>query len=137
MHNVLSTVKTDLLMGVIRKTNTFRRRSLGNLLYSFDMAKFKFDVPAALDSATTYSRIKTLLEGENDFKKIDPKVNCTFDEPRHSCNIKGSQFTAALSVKAQDQKTSTVSIEVELPLALSLFKGKIQETIVKNIKKII
>lgn len=100
------------------------------------MAKFKFEVPAPLDSATTYSKIKTLLKGENDFKKFDPNVSCTFDEPGQTCNIKGRQFQADLQVKTSDSKSCTVTIEVEVPLALSLFKGKIQETIEKNLKRI-
>jgi hypothetical protein len=107
------------------------------------MLKFKFDLIAPLDSATTYSKIKGLLNGENDFKKFDPNVSCTFDEASHSCNIKGKQFNADLHVKTNAQntqpsspKSSTVTIEVEVPLALSLFKGKIQETIEKNLKRL-
>lgn len=101
------------------------------------MPKFKFELPAPQDSATTYSKIKTLLSGENDFKKYDSKVSCTFDEPGQACNIKGSQFKADLKVKANDAQSSTVFIEVEVPFALSLFKGKIQETIEKNLKRIL
>lgn len=105
------------------------------------MPKFKFELPAPLDSATTYSKIKGLLNGENDFKKFDPNVNCTFDEASQSCNIKGNQFSADLQVKTNDQnssnKSSTITIEVEIPLTLSLFKGKIKETIEKNLKRIL
>ena len=103
------------------------------------MAKFKFELPAPQDSATTYKKIKTLLTGENDFKKYDPKVACTFDEPSQSCNIKGTQFKADLKVNndTKNAKASTVAIEVELPFALSLFKGKIQDIIEKNLKRIL
>lgn len=94
-------------------------------------------MPAPLDSATTYSKIKTLLKGDNDFKKFDPHVSYTFDEPSQACNIKGKQFNADLSVKTNDAKNSTVTIEVEVPFALSLFKGKIQEAIEKNLKRIL
>lgn len=101
------------------------------------MPKFKFELPAPLDSATTYDRVKNLLNGENDFKKFDPKVSCTFDEASKTCNVKGSQFKANMQVLAKDPKSSTVSIEVEVPLALSLFKGKIQEALEKNLKRIL
>lgn len=103
------------------------------------MPKFKFDLLAPLDSATTYGKIKGLLNGENDFKKFDPNVCCTFDEASQTCNIKGKQFSADLHVKnnqPNNSKSSTVTIEVEVPLALSLFKGKIQETIEKNLKRL-
>ena len=127
-------------MRLIRKINTFRRRKELKRISSTDMPKFKFELPAPLDSATTYSKIKTLLNGENDFKKFDPNVNCTFDESSQTCNIKGKQFNADLRVKTgaltNNIQSSMVTIEVEVPFALSLFKGKIQEAIEKNLKRI-
>lgn len=101
------------------------------------MPKFKFELPASLDSATAYNKIKILLQGENDFKKFDPNVSCTFDESSQMCKLSGKQFNAELHVKNTSPKTSTVAIEVEVPLALSLFKGKIQEAIEKNLKRIL
>lgn len=101
------------------------------------MSKFKFEVPAPLDSASAYSKIKNLLSGENDFKKFDPKVSCSFDEGNKAVQIDGSQFKAQLTVQEKDAHSCGVAIEVEVPLALSFFKGKIQETIEKNIKKIL
>ena len=101
------------------------------------MPKFKFELPAPLDSANAYSKVKTLLTGENDFKKFDPKVSCTFDDPSKKCNVKGSQFSATLQVHEKDSKSSQVAIEVEVPLALSFFKGKIQDALEKNLKKIL
>lgn len=101
------------------------------------MPKFKFELPAPLDSATAFDKIKNLLSGENDFKKFDPKVSCTFDEPTKTCNVKGSQFKANLQVQSKKPDSSTIAIEVEVPLALSLFKGKIQEAIEKNLKRIL
>ena len=101
------------------------------------MAKIKFEVPAPLDSATAYSKIKKLLSGENDFKKFDSKVSCTFDESSKSIKINGSQFQADLQVLGNAADSSQVSVEVEIPLALALFKGKIKDTIESNIKKIL
>ena len=105
-------------------------------LYLNTMPKFKFNIPAPADSATAYSKVQKLLKGENDFKKFDPKVSCTFDDDAKSCSVNGSQFKANLSVVEKDKKSSTIDVEVELPLALSLFKGKIQEALEKNVKKI-
>lgn len=101
------------------------------------MPKYKFEVPAPLDSATTFSKVKQLLQGENDFRKFDPNVVLTFDEPSQSCDLKGKQFKANLMIKPSGPNSSVVSVEVDLPLALSLFKGKIQEAIEKNIKRIV
>lgn len=124
-------------MRSISRLNSFRRRKVVVGISSFHMPKFNFELPAPLDSATTYSKIKNLLTGENDFKKFDPKVACTFDESSQTCNVKGSQFQAQLQVKAKDSASSTVSINVEVPFALALFKGKIQEAIEKNLKRIL
>lgn len=100
------------------------------------MPKFKFDIPAPTDSANAFTKIQKLLKGENDFKKFDPKVNCTFDEPTKTCHVSGSQFSANLVVKDKDKKSSTIAVEVEVSLALALFKGKIKEALEKNVKKI-
>ncbi len=101
------------------------------------MPKFKFELPAPIDSATAFSKIKKLLNGDNDFKKFDPKVNCTFDESAKKCVVNGSQFNATLQVEATDSKSSQIAIEVDLPFALSLFKGKIKDALEKNLKKIL
>lgn len=100
------------------------------------MPKLNFELPAPADSATTFGKIKTLLSGENDFKKYDDKVSCTFDESSKKCNIKGSQFKADLHVLDKGN-ASTVAIDVEIPFALALFKGKIKEILEKNLKKIL
>ena len=101
------------------------------------MPKFKFDLPAPIDSATAYTKIKNMLNGDNDFKKFDPKVSCTFDEPKKKCSVNGSQFNATLQVSEKDSSSSEIAIEVEVPFALALFKGKIQEILEKNLNRIL
>ena len=101
------------------------------------MSKFKFELPAKYDSATVYSKVKTFLSGDNDFKKFDPNVSCTFDESNKSCNVTGSQFSATIQVVPKDSSTCQILIEVELPIAFALFKGKIQETLEKNLSKLL
>ena len=101
------------------------------------MSKFKFELPAKYDSATVYSKVKTFLSGDNDFKKFDPNVSCTFDESNKTCLVKGSQFSAMMQVVPKDSSTCQILIEVELPIAFTLFKGKIQETLEKNLSKLL
>lgn len=101
------------------------------------MPKIKFELPAPIDSATAFTKIKKLLNGDNDFRKFDPKVSCTFDETSKKCNVDGSRFKATLQVAEKDANSSRIAIEVELPFALSLFKGKIQDSLEKNLKKIL
>ncbi|MBC7458365.1 MAG: polyhydroxyalkanoic acid system family protein, partial [Bdellovibrionaceae bacterium] len=87
------------------------------------------------DSETAYKKIKTFLSSDNDFKKFDPKVACTFDEGKQTCSINGSQFTATIASVESNKKT-TVEVQIDIPFALFLFKGKIQEIVEKNIKKV-
>ncbi len=101
------------------------------------MSKFKFELSAKHDSASVYSKVKTFLSGENDFRKFDPNVACTFDESNKTCDIKGSQFSATMQVIPNDSSTCQIVIEVELPIAFALFKGKIQETLEKNLSKLL
>lgn len=100
------------------------------------MAKLKFDLPTPLDSAVAFDKIKTLLSNDNDFKKFDPKAACTFDEASKKCVVKGSQFTAEMNIQSKGS-ASNVNIVVDLPFAALLFKGKIQEMLEKNLKKIL
>lgn len=100
------------------------------------MPKFNFELPVPLDSEKAFTKIKGFLSGQNDFKKFDPNVTCTFDEATKSAKLSGSQFKANLTVKPTAE-TCKVDITVEVPLTLALFKGKIQETIEKNLKKIL
>ena len=101
------------------------------------MAKFKFEIPAPLDSANSFTKIKGFLNGDNEFKKYDANMTCTFDESSKLCRVDSSQIKATLQVFDKDSKSSQIAIEVEVPLALSLFKGKIQEILEKNISKIL
>jgi len=99
------------------------------------MPKFDFEIPVSVDEKTAYEKIKNFLNGDNNFKKFDPKLACTFDDPQKHCHVKGSQFKANMGVKANAGKTK-IHIEVDVPLALALFKGKIKEEIEKNMKRV-
>ena len=100
------------------------------------MPKFNFELPVPFDTEKAFSKIKGFLSGPNDFKKFDPNVSCTFDEAAKRADLTGSQFKANLTVKPA-AANSKVEINVEVPLALALFKGKIQDAIEKNLKKIL
>lgn len=100
------------------------------------MPKLNLELPAPLNSDEAFSKIQTFLNSENHFKKLDPKLTSTFDQSNKSCQINGSQFKANLTVKPKNDKCA-VAIEVDIPFALSLFKGKIKEEIEKAFKKIL
>lgn len=100
------------------------------------MPKFNFEFPAPIDPQSAFDKLKSFLNSENNFKKFDPKLSCTFDETAKKCLLNGSQFKASILVQPAVDK-SHIQIEVEVPLALTLFKGKIKEEIEKAFKKVL
>lgn len=98
------------------------------------MAKFKIEHPSAKDADETYKAIKGFLDKENEIKKLDAKAQCTFNDAKKSASISGSQFKAEMNVTSAGPQ-SQINITVDLPLMLMPFKGKIQESLVKMLKK--
>jgi hypothetical protein len=101
------------------------------------MPKIDFEIPAPYESQKTFDKIKSFLETDNSFKKFDSKLTYTFDEPQKSCQLKGSQFNALLKIKNESAASCKVYVEVDIPFALSLFKGKIKDEIEKAFKKVL
>jgi carbon monoxide dehydrogenase subunit G len=99
------------------------------------MPKINFEIPIPTDEKTAFTKIKKFLSAENDFKKFDPKVVCTFDEKNLTCRIKGSQFDAEINTM-KEKDTTKVQVKIDIPLTLVLFKGKIKDIVEKNIKKV-
>lgn len=100
------------------------------------MAKLNFTIPSPLDQDTTFEKIKKFLSSENDFKKFDSSVTCDFNPADKQCKINGSQFNAELKVK-DDKGKAKIEINVEIGMALSLFKGKIQDVLEKTVHKVL
>lgn len=100
------------------------------------MAKLNFTLPSPLDQDATYEKIKNFLSSENDFKKFDSSVTCDFNPTDKKCKINGSQFSAELKVKG-DKDKAQVEINVEVGMALALFKGKIQDVLEKTVNKVL
>jgi hypothetical protein len=136
-HCAQERAPTRILSSQSSPTDYFEWTSASNRISIGSMAKLKFDLPAPLESAVVFTKIKKLLSGDNDFRKFDPKAVCTFDEASKKCVIKGSQFEALLQIQSKGSSASNINISVELPLAAMLFKGKIQEMLEKNLKKIL
>lgn len=101
------------------------------------MPKINFEIPVSVDTKTAFDKVKKFLKSDNDIKSFDPKVACTFNEDDHSCSIKGSQFSAIIAAVPNKSKNKTqIEVQIDIPFALMLFKGKIQDMVEKNIKKV-
>lgn len=100
------------------------------------MPKLNFEMPAPMNADQAFTKIQSFLQADNNFKKFDPKISATFDQAGKSCQIQGSQFKADLQIQPKNE-SCLVKVNVEIPFALALFKGKIQDEIEKAFKKVL
>ena len=96
------------------------------------MPKVNVDVNSKYNAQETFSKIKSLFGENSDLKKLDPKMNATFNDSAMSATAKGDKFSADLQVQPQGD-SSSVSITVELPMLLGMLKGQVKSTIEKKL----
>jgi hypothetical protein len=103
------------------------------------MPKFKIHHSCNHDLETTYSKIKKFLGNDSDFKKMDPQMVCKFFDDKKKVSADGSKFKATMTVSQnpKEPEISQVEIEVDLPLLLSPFKGKVQDMLSKKLNKLL
>lgn len=98
------------------------------------MPKFTIEHASSHNAKEAFEKIKTFMDGDDDLRRFDPKMQCQFNDGAMNGSIKGSQFKADLSVQAQGTG-SKIQIVVDLPMLLTPFKGKVQETLQKKLSK--
>lgn len=98
------------------------------------MPKFTIDHSSDHSAEEAYKKIKEFLSNDQDLRRFDPKLQCSFDDGSKLCSLKGAQFKADMSVAAAGAG-SKVSVTVDLPLMLSPFKGKVTETLQRKLTK--
>lgn len=98
------------------------------------MPKFTVEHSSSHPVEQAYGKIKDFMSNDEEIRRFDSKLECQFDDAQRSGRIKGSQFKADLQVSASGAG-STVTLVVDLPLMLTPFKGKVQETLQKKLSK--
>lgn len=98
------------------------------------MPKVTVDHKTNLTAKDAFEKIKTFFENDQDIRRLDPSIKCDFKAAEMKGKATGSQFKADIAVSSQGDG-STVSVVVDLPLLLTPFKGKVQETIEKKLSK--
>lgn len=98
------------------------------------MPKINVDHESKIGVDEAYKKIKDFFQNDQDLKKLDPNIKVDFKDSDRTGKATASQFSANIQVKAT-AAGSTVSVVVDLPLLLSPFKGKVQETLEKKLKK--
>lgn len=98
------------------------------------MPKFTIDHESKSNATEAYAKIKEFLNNDQDIRKFDSKLQCSFNDGAMSCKMNGSQFKADMIV-ASNGAGSKVQVTVDLPLMLTPFKGKVQETLQRKLAK--
>ncbi|MEK2646722.1 polyhydroxyalkanoic acid system family protein [Bdellovibrio sp. BCCA] len=98
------------------------------------MPKFTIDHESSQNAEEAYKKIKEFLSNDQDIRRFDPKLQCSFDDGGKKAALKGAQFKADMTV-ASAGAGSKVSVTVDLPLMLTPFKGKVQETLQRKLAK--
>jgi hypothetical protein len=100
------------------------------------MPKFTVEAQTSHAPQAAFTKLKTLLDKDADLRRFDSKYSCEFDEQKLTGLASGGQFKAALQVEPASGG-SKVAITVDLPFALSLFKGKIQNILQEKLNAIL
>ncbi len=98
------------------------------------MPKVTIDHKTDLAAPQAFKKIKTFFESDQDIRRFDPSIKCEFTDAKMTGTANGSQFKANIAVSSLGAG-SNINVVVDLPLALTFFKGKIQETIEKKLGK--
>lgn len=98
------------------------------------MPKFNVEHQSGINAQEAFEKLKIYLGSNNEFSKLDPKMTCQFQDQKLEATLIGSQFKANLVVTPQANGSKTL-VTVDIPFILLPFKGKIQETLEKQLKK--
>ena len=97
------------------------------------MPTVKVEKSCGLSREEAYKRVKQLLETDKDLKKMDPSCQFNFNDTAATGSAKGSMFSADMKVGTSGG-SSLVTIEVQLPIMLSMAKGMVQSTLEKKLQ---
>jgi hypothetical protein len=98
------------------------------------MPKFTIEHNSSHSAKEAFEKIKTFMSGDDDLRRFDSKMQCQFNDGAMNGTIKGSQFKADVAV-LNEGTGSKIQIVVDLPMLLTPFKGKVQETLQKKLSK--
>lgn len=98
------------------------------------MPKFTIDHQSKCEAQEAYNKVKDFLSQDQDIRRFDPKLQCSFNDDSMTAALKGSQFKADMFITSAGAG-SKVQVVVDLPLMLTPFKGKVQETLQKKLEK--
>ena len=97
------------------------------------MPKVNIEYNSPLDAEATFTKVKEMLNSDEDLRKIDSSIQCDFADTARTGTVKGSKFQAEMNVSDSSQ----VNITVDLPFILGAFKGQVKSQIEKKLAQIL
>ncbi len=98
------------------------------------MPKILVDHTSSIPAEQALTTIKNFFETDKDLQRIDSKIQCQISTADKKVKVIGSQFKADVEVKPNGPGCQ-IKVMIDLPLLLSPFKGKVEETIKKKLGK--
>lgn len=99
------------------------------------MPKFTVEHQTSQAPDQAFKTVKDVMAGDQSvLKKYDANAQFTFNDAQRTCDVKGGQFKAQMTV-VPTGSGSKVSVMVDLPLLLTPFKGKVQESLQRMLAK--
>lgn len=98
------------------------------------MPKFTVEQKSKKPADQAFEAVKNFLSKDGEIMKFDSKAKVSFDDATKTCKVTGSQFKAEMKI-LPDADGSKVAVMVDLPMLLTPFKGKVQETLQKMLSK--
>jgi hypothetical protein len=101
---------------------------------NYDMPKITVDHKCSASPTDALSKIKTFFETDKTMQSMDSKIKCEFSDSTLKGKVTGSKFKADVTVQAEGPG-SKINIVIDLPLIMTPFKSKVEETLKRKLEK--
>jgi hypothetical protein len=98
------------------------------------MAKLSVKVKSNHTPQDTFSKLADLLDNVEEIKSFDPTFAVSLDQANLKATAKGKKLKGDFTV-FDEGDTSSVEVNLDIPMALFPFKGKIQSVLERKVEK--
>ena len=98
------------------------------------MPKVSVSREIAGEQKAVFKAVKTYLDGRDTLKKLGAEI--LWDEKKCTGEIESSSFSGAITVAAGKGKKTDVAINIDLPLLMTPFRGKVEEELKKHLGRV-
>ena len=98
------------------------------------MPKVKVAETISGSKKDVYKAVKTYLNGRDTLAKLGAEID--WDDKSCSGEISASNFSGQIAVEEKSASKALVQIDIDLPLLLTPFKGKVEEELKKHLGRV-